>query len=642
MTDNNDPLNNAGKISAFIQRLRQPRSPKRATLKKDFSLLDNQTWTYLQSDKQRLQTDLERAETTGDIQRFNSLKYTLKHYYVVENFFLYLAEQGYSTSLATVTTSMTEYYIQGKYLLADKKNQIPQVIRERSHNSSLYQLYKSKLMAFFSRAEQDGVIDHNPMAPLVKVPPKLVPQNLSSQTQADCLAFKEYLQNRVNSNLLSPGTATRLYNHLLILLHDMELRHIDNPSWPVELDSLFTNPKWIAEWLRTLKNRSICTQSEILTKHSIQIYLCSVRRIYLFLRSEGRAVKNFYNDLKDTFRGDDHRVRFPGRGTRKIDALSEIEEETVIHLIHYLSSTDTRRLRDTALFVTGIDTTIRMDGLNSMQIENVKELKPGIWVCLVRIKRSSKKNVHSLDRLADDQAEWREWYISPRAILAIEQYLRSTGRDWESQGPIWLSNNKKPLSLIRQQEIIRRWLKKAGCTFTRPHVLRHTGIERLINKYRLPIPIVQAVSQHANSTILLKVYAPGSELDAYREVDRALPVISEDTAKRTDLILSVGAKLNELSARISQRTIEDVNFSEAHVSDALAVLKHQIKRLASFLNYEPQSDAIALPLDDYLQIGLVLQALGLSFQQLLGYEPQPQHQVVINPQGRKPRSMLLE
>jgi integrase len=71
--------------------------------------------------------------------------------------------------------------------------------------------------------------------------------------------------------------------------------------------------------------------------------------------------------------------------------------------------------------------------------------------------------------------------------------------------------------------VICHWLKVAGCKFIRPHVLRHTGIDRLVNKYRLPVPIMQAISQHANAQILLQVY--GKPLQA-RGLQASEPTLS--------------------------------------------------------------------------------------------------------------------
>lgn len=117
---------------------------------------------------------------------------------------------------------------------------------------------------------------------------------------------------------------------------------------------------------------------------------------------------------------------------------------------------------------------------------------------------------------------------------------------------MWLTASRRPLTYNGQKDVIRHWLKVAGCKFIRPHVLRHTGIDRLLNKYRLPIPIVQAISQHANAQILLQVYGKPSKSEAFRQVSQLFPAGAKEQASLEKVIISTGAKLNALSAEISQ------------------------------------------------------------------------------------------
>ncbi|GIK37982.1 MAG: hypothetical protein BroJett011_18150 [Chloroflexota bacterium] len=63
-------------------------------------------------------------------------------------------------------------------------------------------------------------------------------------------------------------------------------------------------------------------------------------------------------------------VSLSGRKARVIEALSEVEEETVLQCITHLSTNPVLRLRDTALFITALETTLQGDGLNSMRLEN--------------------------------------------------------------------------------------------------------------------------------------------------------------------------------------------------------------------------------------------------------------------------------
>jgi hypothetical protein len=278
--------------------------------------------------------------------------------------------------------------------------------------------------------------------------------------------------------------------------------------------------------------------------------------------------------------------------------------------------------------------------LNSLRIENFSEIAPGLWTCRVRVKRSGVKDGTSPDRLADDQAEWRDWYMSPQSIAAIDRYLQATGRSWHSQGPVWLATKGQPLSGGGQKNMIRHWLKVAGCKVTRPHVLRHTGIERLVNKYRLPLPIVQAISQHTSADILLKVYGRPSRTEAFRQVSQLFPVGVQDQASREKLIVTTGAKLNVLSAEISQAVQEGRPFTEADVAGLLLKLSRRLEQVAEAAGYKAPAAAVLLPLEDYIRLDLVLQSLERSLEQILGYEPRPQRPIVINPASRQPRVLL--
>lgn len=638
MTLNATPASNGENISAFIKRLRRRRSFR--PNHKDGRVLDEQTWTYLQLDQQRLRAELAEARQSQDKSRLARLQRRITRYYVIENFFFYLAEQGCSTALAAITPQLIENFLQGERS-PTLENQAVEVIIQRNQQGRA-RLYKNELKAFFNRAEQAQVLRQNPITPLLKQPIRLEPRMPSAQIQADCLAFNTYLQERLESNLLSPGTADRLYRHLCTLLHDAEVLHTPDPQWPTELDDLFAEPRWIAAWLRNLKNRSICTPSEVLLNDSVKAYLFSVRHVWLFLKAQRRVSSNYYTDLKEILRLEQDPLWLSNRRARVMEALSEVEEETVLHCITYLSSNPVLQLRDTALFITALETTLRGDGLNSMRIENFAQLAPGLWTCRVRAKRSGVKNGASLDRLADGQAEWRDWYMSPRTMAAIGHYLQATGRTWQSQGAVWLAGSGRPLSYNRQKEVIRHWLKVAGCKFTRPHVLRHTGIDRLVNKYRLPIPIVQAISQHASAQILLQVYGKPSQSEAFRQVSQLFPAGAKDQASLEKLIIATGAKLNALSAEIGQGSQERRAFTEADIADLLVKMSRYLGRLAEFAGYKATAASVLLSLEDYIQLDLVLQSLDLSVAQILGNEPRPQRPVIINPMGRQPKILLRE
>lgn len=201
------------------------------------------------------------------------------------------------------------------------------------------------------------------------------------------------------------------------------------------------------------------------------------------------------------------------------------------------------KLRNLAIFTTGLQTAIRVDGLHSMCIENVQELKDRTYACQVRVKRSSHKSEDYLDQLADDNTEWRKWYMSPQAMIAIGKYLTATGRNWQSEGPIWLGVSGKSLSYRQLGGMIAQWLDIAKCKSKRPHVLRHTAIDRLINKYHYPLPDVQNISQHASVDILLQVYARRQKVDSFRAINDIFAVKELVGISVKDLMLSIAIDL---------------------------------------------------------------------------------------------------
>ncbi|MCL4301675.1 MAG: tyrosine-type recombinase/integrase [Anaerolineae bacterium] len=619
--------------------LRVMNQRKRNNGKKTFAVLDEQIRSYLIADQQQLCDEIERAKKVGDDKLARSLGYRLQYYSVIKNFFLFLYEHRASTRLEDITNKIIELFLTRERPITLYKGKATKSSRRKRTNSWARTHDQTELKAFFARAIEAGVIQHNPVAPLVKTVVKLEPRNPSSQTKADCLAFKNYLQLLIDHRQLSDGTARMYYIYFLILLSDAEAQNHKDPNWPTELDALFSSPKWVSTWLKNLENRSPCTESKILARSSVKNYLKSIRHVWLFLSSQGRASQTYFSDLQNTFKFGGSSMLLPGRAARVIEALSEAEEQAVFHCIAHYSSNPVLMLRDKAMFITALETAVRVDGLNSMRIENFEEIETGIWTCLVRAKRSAQKNAHKLEQLDDDNLEWRQWFVSEKARSVIQDYLEATGRNWNSRGPVWLANDGKPLSYKRQKSVLKDWLEIAGCKFTRAHVLRHTAIDRLVNKYNLPIPIVQTISQHATPTILLQVYSRRAKIDAFRIVNQLFPADDKEGIGCKDLMLSIGAKLNQVSAGISQRAQAELAFNHKQAEELLELLRHQIERITKFLGYESVSEVVLLSLDDYKRIEDTLQLMGLSYQKVLGYEPKPSTQTVTKA-GRKPKSLL--
>lgn len=212
--------------------------------------------------------------------------------------------------------------------------------------------------------------------------------------------------------------------------------------------------------------------------------------------------------------------------------LSEAEERKLFQFIEECSSNPISRLRDIAMFTTAIQTTMRLGSLNSMRIENFRELDPGVWICRVRVTVIKKRNEPEIP--ATDEDELQEWYMSPRAVALIDQYLQVTGRDWNSEGSVWLTHDGRPLSLNNQRAVIREWLRKAGCKSTQISVLRHTGIDRLLNTHKLYLPMVRAITQHTDFNILLQSLGRTTRMDAFKMVNEFFPVATNPELERND------------------------------------------------------------------------------------------------------------
>lgn len=619
-------------LNAFI---RTRRNGKRRN--RNFGLLNAETTAYFETDKQNLAREIKQENGSKEAVFF---KWRLFSYYVIEDFFFYLAEQNLSTRLVDITTDMIRSFLNRPRSITQykptKQSHIPGQLAQRAQERE-----RVELKAFFHRAEQHRVIPLNPYAPLIKMISQLAPTNLSSRTLTDWHNFEKYLERLVNYNRLSPKTAARYKIFFRILLHDVEKRHEDDSEWPTELDDLFADPKWLFDWLNNLENRSIAAKGPELAQESAYIYLLTVRHIWLFLKSQRRAAADFYDALRNMFRLDDSPyIILPGRAAKVIPALSEAEQEAIWASIERLSTSLTLQLRDTALFVTAIETTMRVESLQSMRLENRKELEPNVYVWSVKAKRDSKKDSGSQARLGEDKAEWRDWYISPHALSVIDKYLKATNRTWKSRGPLWLTDEGKPLLKGSLQTAITTWLKIAKCRFTRPHILRHTGIDRLINKFNKPIPTVQAISQHSDPTILINVYAKRAIVDAFRAVNQVYPDNTLEERNCQELLVSVGTHLNEISAGISRRKQDKRTFSHQHAEELLTSLRQETTRLVNFLGLTASADVVALSKEDYQHLSDTLQAAGLSFEQILGHPLKTPRQTGIKRPGRNPNSLF--
>lgn len=513
MTNNDEPTNDTeGDPSS--EKASEPEQ-------KDLMALTEQIRSHLQSDQQKLKEAREQAQQAENKALVRRLTEHLTRYHFVEDFFLYLVQEGLITRLAEITPTQIEDFINRQPAALPRMR----VFRQGGNRPDyLRSQAKQELKAFFSRAVLAGVIQKDPLTVQLRLPSRLEPQHPSAQTQADCQAFQQYLQRRVANNLLAPSTAANHYRYLLILLHDAEKEHTQNSEWPVELADLFANPKWMGQWLNKAENYAGGGAQKALARSSNKLRLNTIRYIWLWLKSEKRAADTYFKELKAMFSrfGDQGAVILPGRSPRIIEALSEAEVQAVFECIDRYSSTLIQRLRNRAMVTTMLQTAIRLRELNSMRIEKFREIEPGVWVSAVIKLRHAPNQPADFDGRSD-------WYMSPDAITQIGEYLHATGRNWHMEGPVWLTERGQPLSFEGQRRIISELLKTAGCHFTKVQTLRLTSIARMLNEFKLPLPVVQTITQCNDLNTLLHSYQKYSSSEAARLMNKLYPT-SADTA----------------------------------------------------------------------------------------------------------------
>lgn len=492
---------------------------------KDLMALPEQIRSHLQSDQQKLKEAREQARQAENKALMRRLTEHLTRYHFVEDFFLYLVQEGLITRLAEITPTQIEDFINRQPAALSRMRVFRQGVKRPDY---LRSKAKQELKAFFSRAVQAGVIQKDPLMVQPRLPSRLEPQHPSAQTLADCQAFQQYLQRRVANNLLAPSTAANHYRYLLILLHDAEKEHTWNSEWPVELADLFADPKWVGQWLNKAENYAGRGAQKALARSSNKLRLNTIRYIWLWLKSEKRATDTFFKELKVMLSPfGDEIVYLPGRPPRIIESLSEREVQAVFECIDRYSLNPIQQLRDRTMLTVLLQTAIQLEGLNSMRIENFRELGSGVWGCKVKPLGRSRYRRADLD-------DWHDWYMSPDAIAQIGEYLQATGRDWNGEGPVWLTPRGQPLSRDGQGAAISRWLEVANCRFTGVQVLRHTSIDRLLNKFKLPLPVVQAITQHRDPNTLLRRHLKPNPIEAAHLMNKLYPAAANTNSDEAE------------------------------------------------------------------------------------------------------------
>lgn len=485
-------------------------------------------------------SDLQKVY--GACTKGEGCKARVTQYWTIPNFFTHQFDSGKPTNLVSITTEHIQNFLDRDREVAEKP-------------CKTWNQDRTQLNYFFERALANNKVSTNPVVPLYQRARKLEP-DWNEENSKVFKEFREYLDSaRVGK--LCESRKKWLMRELRTLLHDAEMYHALDPAWPTDLAGLFSDPHWHHYWLCHAKNRSSAVKSDELTVATVKLKLGFVRTLFYFSRDYNKNWTNdhFIQNLEQKFTNAKGKRVYSGRSSQIMGGLTELEQEQVYAYIEQ-AKTEVERLRNRAIFVTAISTTMRSQSLQSMQLDRFYQFDRDTWNCAVKVKQRRGDNKPRVGWLESDDFVWNYWYISPDAYEAIQKYLEATGRDWNSTGPVWLHRDgKQELSYEQIRGIIRKTLKKAGCKrYTNVHCLRHTGIRYLLNKARIPATLVQLISQHEDIATLIKVYGRGDETEAYGAVNQVSFSRFLKAMPNPQAILDIGIEMAELGFEIFRLT----------------------------------------------------------------------------------------
>jgi len=91
--------------------------------------------------------------------------------------------------------------------------------------------------------------------------------------------------------------------------------------------------------------------------------------------------------------------------------------------------------------------------------------------------------------------------LHPEVGAAIEHYLKKTGRSFQNEGAIFLSNRNQRISLRRLRSLIKQLGQKANLKKgIHPHALRHTFAVSLVEK-NISIEAVRDLLGHSSISV---------------------------------------------------------------------------------------------------------------------------------------------
>ncbi len=275
----------------------------------------------------------------------------------------------------------------------------------------------------------------------------------NSPSQKPLLHFiDQFLEWILVEKGLSKKTQENYYHFLKVFEEFLKQKNLENIS-PNEI-----SPDLIYEYKVFLAKKN-------LKKTTQNYYLIALRQFFLFLEEIGE------NSLSPT------KIKLlRQKETRKIHFLTLDQVEKL------LSQPDTSTflgLRDRAILEVLFSTGMRAGELLSLKRDQIKIEKIQPMEIVIKGKGGKLRPV----------------YLSERAVFWLKKYLDQRE---DNEKALFLSKRKKPLSRRQLDEIVKKYVIKAGLPLeTRPHTLRHSFATDLLMK-GVDLRVVQEFLGHQN------------------------------------------------------------------------------------------------------------------------------------------------
>ena len=168
----------------------------------------------------------------------------------------------------------------------------------------------------------------------------------------------------------------------------------------------------------------------------------------------------------------------PIKDLGKIAAIKEILRATPIY-----------GLRNEALFITGINTALRVSDLIALTIGDILDNQGGFRDAVMLKERKTDKN--------------KEFPLNSSVKKALRAYLDTRG-ELIAAAPLFASQRNKPLSRVRVWQILNDAAQKIGLEHIGTHTLRKTFGYHTFQKSNGNIALVQKLLNHSSSADTLR------------------------------------------------------------------------------------------------------------------------------------------